>query len=352
MEEGKQFSINISSAIIIKAVLILTLFWVLFLVKDLVLVVLVAVVIASSIEPLTKWFMRKKIGRLPAVIMIYSGLLACLLLFFFVFLPSVLNQAIVYINDLPENINLTDLWNPTNEATFIANEAGSVITGDISIKEIVSDIRTIIAGTGEGVFKVANIIFGGALSFILMMVLSFYLAAQEDGVSDFLKIITPKKYENYIIGLWKRSEIKIGYWMQGQLLLAMIVGILVYVGLTIIGVQHALLLATLAAIFELIPVFGPILASIPAILIAYVDGGVTIGIIVFLFYVIVHQLENHILYPLVVKKIIGVSPIVVILSLVIGAKLAGFLGIILSVPIASVLMEYINDLEKDRKSVI
>jgi predicted PurR-regulated permease PerM len=181
-----------------------------------------------------------------------------------------------------------------------------------------------------------------------MVVMSFYLAVEEDGVGKFLKIITPLKHEKYVISLWKRSQKKIGLWMQGQLILAVIIGMLVYLGLMLLGVKNALLLAFLAASFEIIPLFGPILASIPAITISFVDGGFTSALIVAGFYIIVHQFENQLIYPLVVKKVVGVSPIVSILALVAGWQLAGFLGLILSVPIASVMIEFFEDLERNK----
>jgi predicted PurR-regulated permease PerM len=343
-------TLNISSETIVKTILFLILFWVLYLVKDLILVVLAAIVIASSIEPATRWFYRRKIKRLPAVIIIYLILGLSLAGFFLFFLPSVLNEATVYLNNLPDDFSLSDLWNPIQESRFFGGAAQSIpgLTENLPIKDLVDNLRGVISGTGEGVFKTANVIFGGLLSFVLMIVLSFYLAVQEDGVGNFLKLVTPIKHQKYVVDLWKRSQIKIGYWMQGQLLLAVIIGVLVYLGLTILGVQHALLLASLAAMFEIIPIFGPILAAIPAILISIVDGGVTVGLLVTGLYIIIHQFENHLLYPLVVKKIVGVSPIIVILSLVIGAKLAGFLGILLSVPISAALMEYVNDVEKNK----
>lgn len=136
--------------------------------------------------------------------------------------------------------------------------------------------------------------------------------------------------------------------MQGQLLLAAIIGILVYLGLLIVGVPNALLLATLAGVFEIIPLFGPILASIPAIFISFSSGGLPLAAVVLGLYIIVHQFENQLIYPLVVKKIVGVSPVVSIVALVVGWQLAGFLGIVLSVPIASTIIEFLDDLEKDK----
>ena len=98
---------------------------------------------------------------------------------------------------------------------------------------------------------------------------------------------------------------------------------------------------------ELIPLFGPIIAAIPAVLIGLIESA-TLGLMVTGFYVIIQQFENHLIYPLVVRKVVGVSPIVVILALVIGGKLAGFLGLLLAVPLVTALLELLNKFERDK----
>jgi len=185
----------------------------------------------------------------------------------------------------------------------------------------------------------------------LIIVISFYLAVQEDGVGKFLKIIVPIKREDHVIGLWKRSRIKIGRWLQGQLMLGVLVMVLVYLGLTLLGIKNALLLAVLAGLFELIPIFGPIIASVPAIAFGYIDGGVSLALVVAGLYVIIQQFESNLIYPLVVKKVVGVPPIISIIALVIGGKLAGFLGIILAVPIATIFIEILDDMEREKKAL-
>jgi predicted PurR-regulated permease PerM len=128
---------------------------------------------------------------------------------------------------------LSDLWSPLSNFNFFGSHDVSALPDQtISLHNSFLDAsRDAISGTSAGAFKTASLIFGGALGFILMIVLSFYLAVQEDGVGSFLKIVSPLKHHDYVIDLWKRSQKKIGYWMQGQLLLGLIVGILVYLGL-------------------------------------------------------------------------------------------------------------------------
>jgi predicted PurR-regulated permease PerM len=136
--------------------------------------------------------------------------------------------------------------------------------------------------------------------------------------------------------------------MQGQLVLALIVGVLLFLGLTILGIPNALLLAVVAGIFELIPVFGQILAAIPGVAIAGIHFGIGKAVIVAGLYFIVQQFEAHLIYPVVVKKVVGIPPLLVILSLLVGFKLVGFLGVLLSVPVAGAIQELVGDLEKSR----
>jgi predicted PurR-regulated permease PerM len=187
------------------------------------------------------------------------------------------------------------------------------------------------------------------LSFFLIVILSFYLVVQEDGVENFIRLITPSARHDYAINLWGRARRKIGSWLQGQILLGIIVGVLVYLILAVVGIPHALVLAVLAAAFELIPVFGPVISSVPAILIAFSDKGIGTGFLLIGLYLIIYQFESQLFYPLVVKKIVGISPIIVIIALVVGAKLAGILGALIAVPLSAALMEYVHDVEKRKK---
>jgi predicted PurR-regulated permease PerM len=235
-----------------------------------------------------------------------------------------------------------------------SRQAVSEFSSGLSLSQVIDSVRTAISNVSQGFIETLSFIFGGVLSSILIVVLSFYLAVQEDGVAKFLQFVTPARHEKYVVGLWKRVQHKIGLWMQGQLVLAVVIGLLVYLVLAIFGptlhIGNPLLLAVLAALFETIPLFGPILSAIPAVATSYTDGSLTTALAVVVIYVIIHQLENNLIYPLVVKKIVGVPPILVILALIVGFKLAGFLGLLLSVPVATMLMEYFNDLQKNKLS--
>src|SRR6185437_11896351 len=133
--------------------------------------------------------------------------------------------------------------------------------------------------------------------------------------------------------------------------LSVIVGILVYLGLLIMGIDYALLLAVFTSFAEIIPIFGSLLAGLAAAVVAYSQGGVALALIVAGLYVVVNQFETNLIYPLVVKKVVGLPPLLVIISLIAGYTLAGFLGVLLSVPVAAVLLEFINDFDKRKRRV-
>lgn len=340
MEKGGHTTITITAGTIFKAILIGIGFFLLWKLRDIALVVITSVVIASAIEPGAQFFEKRKIPRAIGVLFIYIAIFAVLAGLFSVFLPVLLNDTLQLFNALPSYTESISLWNPLGQFESL-NQF-------FSLKDIIATINTYITSFTSGFFGTLSGLFGGIVSLTIIVVLSFYLSVQKDGVADFLKIVTPLQNEGYIIGLWKRSREKIGLWMQGQFVLALLITVLTYMGLSVLGVNNALLLSVFAGVMELIPLFGIVLALIPAVTIAVLQGGISLGLLVLGLYVIIQQFEGNLFYPLVVKKIVGIPPILTILMLVIGAKLAGFLGILLSVPLTAVLMEILSDIEKKK----
>jgi predicted PurR-regulated permease PerM len=339
-------TITISTGSVIKLVMIPFLFFVLFMLRDLILIVLTAVVVASAVEPMAKWFIEYRFPRLLAVLLIYLALAATITLTFYSLFIPVLNETSSVLSTLSQYISTESVQSISKSETIQQNAVIEQLSNSFSLKEIAQEVNVFISNVSGGIFNTINVVFGGLLSFILIIVLSFYLAVQENGIPTFLSTISPIHYRNYIISLWRRAEKKIGLWMQGQVVLVVLVGILVYLGLTLLGIEHALLLAILAGMFEIIPIFGPILSAIPAIIIAFSSGDISLALLVTGLYIIIQQFENQLIVPLVIKKVVGVPSIVVILALIAGGKLAGFLGILLSVPLAAVAMEFFTDLQK------
>ncbi len=345
MSPEEKTTISISTGTMVRFLLLIVLFWFVYQLRDVITIVLTAIVIASSLEPAAHWFQRHNIPRLAGIIAIYLGAFLFFGTVFYLIVPPLLSDIGGVFSSLPVYLDRT--FNPSAVFSFFPLFPD---TFTHLFQDNIPEVGTALNQAASGFFKTASAIFGGALSFILIIVISFYLSVQEHGIENFLRVITPKEYEGYVLDVWSRSRRKIGFWLQGQLLLGILVGVLVFMGLTILGVKYALLLAILSAIFEIIPVFGPIMAAIPAIAVAFLQApGLALG--VFVFYIIVQQFENHLIYPVVVRKTVGVPPLMVVLSLLVGGTLAGFFGLLLAVPVAAVLVEIANDIARKKEIV-
>jgi predicted PurR-regulated permease PerM len=335
-EQGKKVVVEITFSTVARTVAFLVLLYILYYLSDIVLILLTSVMIATAISPFVEWFTHKKIPRIVSALILYITVFGIVASIIYFFVPPLFVDVVDLRAHLPGYIQSIDALGGTPIKDAVAT---------FSLDQIFPAINKTILGLSGGFFEATNVIFGGVFSFVLIVVFSFYLTVQEKGIENILRLLTPLQYEPYILDLWARSKKKIGFWMQGQLLLGFIIGVFVYLGLMVFGVKYALVLAIFAAIFELIPVFGPVMSAVPAVIFASTQG-IGLAIVVLCFYIIIQQFENHLIYPLVVRKVVGVPPLVSIIALIVGGKLAGFLGILISMPIATIIMELIDDMEK------
>jgi predicted PurR-regulated permease PerM len=343
---------SISTASIVKAILIVLGFFVLFFIRDIILVLLTAVVIASAIEPGTRWLVRRGSPRLLAVAVIYTLIIVGIITLSYLILPFFITNLAGFVETLPQHIMALNVKTKTGLGTDFSSwqSALSGLSKSQSLGQLVENVTTGLSTATGSILATITAVFGGLTSFVLMIVLSFYLSVRERGIEEFLRIVTPVRKEEYIINLWRRTQHKIGRWLQGQLLLAVIVGVLVFIGLTILGVKNAFLFALLSAVFEIIPIFGPVIGAVPGVITGFLQGGLTFGVVVALMYLIIQQIESNVIFPLVFRKILDIHPLIIIIALMIGYKLGGILGVLLSVPIAAAITEYVSDVSKNKNT--
>ncbi|MBI2097110.1 MAG: AI-2E family transporter [Candidatus Sungbacteria bacterium] len=311
--------------------------------REILAVLLFAIVLASAMEPTIRWFQERKIPRILSTLIIFLSAFGVIFLAVYLLIP-------LLAADL-EGFNLS-------YSVFerqILGELGS-IGGVPFIDFIRENARGIllepsqyISSISGGVFAFTSTFFGGVFSFVILVVVSFYLAAQEKGIEGFIRLVTPLKYESYAVDLWLRSQRKMGQWLRAQLLLGALIGAVIYVGLTLLDIKYALVFAFLAGILELVPVVGPILSAAPPTLVAFLQSPF-LALMVIILFVVVQQLESHVVVPVIMRQTIGIPPIVVIIALLVGAKLAGVLGLLLAVPIAAVIVELVNDFDRRKRA--
>jgi predicted PurR-regulated permease PerM len=341
----KPIQITITPGTIVAAVLILLGFWLAWYLRDLLLVVITAIVLASAIEPATVRLMKWHVPRVIAVVLIYLLTFTVLALLFYLVVPPLAKEANGFVTALPGYLATLNITPPD----------GLLLNGS-SLSQHAVQLQDLFTNTSGGIFTAASTIFGGVVSFVLIVVLSFYLAVQDQGIDEFIRIITPLRRHDYVLNLWRRSQRKIGRWLQGQILLSLLIGVLIWGGLVILHVRYAFLLGLTAAVLEIIPVFGSILSAVPAVILSFIDGGTSYALMVIAMYVVVNQLEGNLIYPLVVQKVVGVPPLIVILAIIAGWQLgdyfgSAFLGILIAVPVAAALQEYVSDVQKGKRQV-
>lgn len=349
---------NITGGSIAKVICGIFAFYAIVHLQSLIVSVLVAVVIASFIEPLILFFSKRGASRGASVFLSYGLILGVVLSFVFLAMPPLVRETFSAINTLPTTIKTADVLNPIQKSLYtVAKNIFPDIPQRISIEDLVSLITSSFSNFVGGVFDTVSRFFGGVVTFVLVAVLSVYLSIEHRGVARFLGMVTPRQYEKYVIDLWGRVQVKIGRWIQGQFLLMGIVFVLVFVTLSIcklfLGdqIQHIFLLSLLAGVLEFIPVIGIIVSTVITFLFTLINGGMPVAILVVILFTLIHQLESHVIYPIVMKKITGVPPLLVIISLVAGIELAGFVGVLLSIPVAVLIVEYLDDHNR-RKQIV
>ena len=336
--------LEISTGSIFRAIVMVLFFILLYILKDVLIVFLLSLIVASAISPFANWLDQRGFPRLWGVLLLFLAVLGLIALIVSLVIPSISTDVDQIVATLPAVFDKvsTSLEN-------VQQGAPSYLDFVSEVQNILGVLSSYLQQSSQSVIGLVVGIFGGVVSFIAVLVLSFYLSVTKRGVENFLDSVVPEKYESYVKDLWKRTERKVGLWFQGQLLLALIVGLVVYVGLSLMGIKFALTLGFLALAFEIVPIVGPILAAIPAIILAFLQGP-AMGLWVIVFYVAVQQLENHILVPVVMGKTLGLNPVVVIIALLVGGNLAGIVGMILSVPVATAIVEVIEDMAKKKES--
>lgn len=302
--------------IVFTAALVLGL-WFLFQIRQIITLIFLSTILVMLFLRPVNWLHARKVPRLASVILVYLFFLACIAFVIAIIMPALVTQTSDFITKLPQIIrslnNFIIFYNipVENLSSVIAKQAQS-ITGDL--------------------VSITSTIFSSIFLIITLFVFTFYLLLEWTSVVKLITSPFSGKQETKVKSLIAKIEKGLGHWIRGQLTLSIIVGTLTYAGLRILGIPFALPLALIAGILEIIPIVGPIVSAIPAILVALTITPVYALAVASLF-LIIQQLENHLIVPMVMSRVVGLQPPVVIITLLIGAKLYGIGGAFLSVPI-------------------
>ncbi len=311
-----------------KALAVVALGWLLYLSLDILLAILVALVIAAGLDTPVSWLKKRGVPRLLSTLLFFlAG---------FIFLAAILYTIVpIAIADFTSLFaNLRQYTGPLFDSFEASQALGTVGS---RLNELADSL---ISGTLPATQIIASL-FGNIFLAIAVLILAFYLTVGQDGVEKFLVSILPASYEDSAVELYLKTRKKIGQWLKGQVLLSLVVGLVVFIGLWALGVKYSLLLGILAGLFEIVPFVGPIFGGGISILIA-LSTSFNLAIYTLILFVVIQQLENNLLVPVVMRYATNLNPAVILISVLIGGKLFGFVGLILAIPVSVLLQELLE----------
>ncbi len=330
-------TINISYESIFKIVFVALVLFLLFYLRQIIFIVFIAVIAALIMNPAVDKMKKKKIPRVVGASILFSAALAVIGLFFYMIVPPLAKELSQLTTQFPTYINNMNIdYSAISEQQVDDRLAGPIQEVLIEASKFLKNTTTAIL---SGIFE----LLGGLLSVIMIAVISFYLVIEKKGIEKFVKAVIPYEFQQRSLRVIRKIEVKLGKWFIGQLFLGFIVGLVTFIGLSILGVPYAMVLAIIAGFMELIPYLGPIFASIPALIIAFTVSP-SLFFLTLILYFLIQEIENYVLVPKVMEKSVGLHPVVIIIAMLIGYQFAEIPGVILSVPVATIASIILEDL--------
>jgi len=296
--------------------------------KDILLGLFLAIVISSGLETAVDFLEKHGLPRTLGVILIFLTAAVLFLVIVYTIVPVIIADLNTFLsNTKSDNAVVGSLLNFKKSPTltsFINKLSTDVVSGNTSLFDIFSS-------------TLGNV--GLALS---VLVISFYLSINHDGVERFIKAVFPEEQEKVALRVYARSRKHIGAWFQNQLLLSVLMAVLAGTALWLLGLKHAVFLGILAGVFELLPFIGPIISGAVAVLVA-VATSPALALWTLIVFLVLQQFESNILVPMLTKRSVNLHPVIVIVALLIGIQAGGLLGALIAVPAAAVFQEIVDE---------
>lgn len=303
------------------AILIIATLWFAIQIREILVIIFISFITMSTLSPYVDLLRKRRLPTVLAVIVPYIFTISIIVVLIVPLIPFFSSQLQTLFSILPSYID---------RAAKLLNIHIDITDAN---KFLTSEIDTI----GKNALLFTGKLFGGIFSFLAIVVISFYLMLEREKIKKEFTALFPKETQTKVLTIISQIENKLGAWFRGQVILSFVIGISTWVALTILGLPFALPLALLAGILEIVPTIGPIISAIPAIVVA-LNISPTLAITVIVFYLLIQMLENNFLVPKIMEKAVGLNPIVIIIGVMIGAKLMGVLGALLSVPFITMLL--------------
>jgi predicted PurR-regulated permease PerM len=310
MMVGMPTKIEISHKTIIFTIFFILFLWFVIQIREIIFLLFISFIVMSAIRPFVDRLEKYHVPRVASILFVY------LLLFIFAgylvggLIPLMATQIAHFFENLPRYENMI--------RPYVTLDFNSLVNQ--------------FAPIGQNLVLWSVGILSNVITLFTIMVFTFYLLLERAKLNHYLQTVFAKDTSDKIVRVFEAVETGLGSWLRGMVVLMLFVGLLTFIGLTFLKIEYALALAIIAGLLEIIPVIGPVISAVPAVLVALTISPFITFATVALF-IIVQQIENHLIVPLVMNRAVGVSPLILISALMIGSKLAGTVGTILAIPI-------------------
>jgi predicted PurR-regulated permease PerM len=303
-------------------------------IQEIVILLLVAIILGAAIRPPVLWLSERRIPASVSVLLIYLGLALAFGLVQWLIVPPLYSQGRALVLALPGYLSLAqarfaDLASGTGNLPFLPEP-------ETLAAQLGGQLGSVAGGLAGRAFSFGVSTVGAIFSLFLLFVMTLYWLTERDHVIDHWLRILPEARRAEVHATLREIDLKLGSYVRGQLLLGVLIGILSFIALAVLNIPYPLPLAVFAGVTELIPMIGPFLGAIPAVLIAFSIDPLHAGLVA-LAYLVIQQLEGNLLVPLVMRRAVGLSPLTVLIAILIGTALLGVLGALLAVPVAAIV---------------
>ena len=326
---------EVSWASILRLLLGVFLAYVVYLVRDIIIWFVFALIISVLFNYVIDLLQKKRIPRLLSAVVLYLGF--CFLFGFFLYqtAPLLLDEIQDFIKQFPQYVKKIA---PILKQFGVSIDLRAASKPDAFVQTIEAALTKASGSVGNALF----VLFGGVASTLLVFTMAFFMSVEGKIVERFIVTFSSAGKNEALLKLWLRAKKKISAWFITRIIGVVFVWLSCYLVLALLNVKYAFILSTVAGVFDLVPIVGPAIACIAIMSVTYLNSPMQ-ALIVGIIFIVIQQLENHVLFPFLFKKLAGLSPVLVLVSLAIGAELWGVAGAILAIPLAGVVYEVIKE---------
>ncbi len=329
--------ISITTGTILRTIAIFVALGVLWVIKDIILLLFVALLLAGVMYPFVRFLAAHRIPKGVSVFVFYFLLLGFLTVSFVLLIPAVARE----MGQLSTNYSQSFAWltgareglqGISDKYPFLHNLQASL-----------GSLQQYLGQSVQGVLGYLATLFGGLAGLVVVLVLAFYLIVEESAVKTLFRNLIPNNYQEMAADIIWQVINRLGDWLRGQLILGVVIGAVYFIAFVIIGVPYPVLLAIFGGLLEFIPYVGPFIAAIPALILAASVSPLVL-LITLVAIVLIQQLENHLIVPKIMQRSVGLNPIISILAVMIGAQTFGVVGALFAIPVATAASVIISEL--------